>query len=144
MHLKNTLVLSALLCAAAGTALAAPAPPKAQLIDHSSGSLIDAATAKAVLADGIPARVWKVYPTSKWAFTSQVEGGITAGGTCVVTARVMMLPLTVTLKAVLYRPEKIATAFDAQPGATPEQCKDLAKAKLKQAVESVVSSLVKS
>jgi hypothetical protein len=41
-------------------------------------------------------------------------------------------------------PEKIATAFDAQPGATPEQCKDLAKAKLKQAVESVVSSLVKS
>jgi hypothetical protein len=57
--------------------LAAP-PPKAQLLDHSSGALMDAATAKALLADGIPAKVWKLYPTSKWAFSSQVEGGLTA------------------------------------------------------------------
>lgn len=125
-------------------ASAQAAPPKAQLLDFSAQSLIDEAGAKAVLDEAIPARLWKVYPTSKWAFVSQVEGGITASGTCVVTARVMMVPLTPTMKAVLFRPEKIATAFDAQAGATPDQCKSLAKAKLGEAARSVVSSLVKS
>jgi hypothetical protein len=117
-------------------------PAKAQLLDFSSGALIDAASAKAVLAEGIPAKVWKVYPASKWAFVSQVEGGVTSGGACVVTARVMMVPLTPTMKAVLFRPEKIATAFDTAPGGG-EACKQLAKAKLAEATQSVVSSLVK-
>lgn len=125
-------------------ASAQAAPPKAQLLDFSSASLIDEATAKAVLDETIPARLWKVYPASKWAFVSQVEGGITASGTCVVTARVMMLPLTPTMKAVLLRPEKVATTFDAQASATAEQCRSLAKAKLGEAARSVVSSLVKS
>jgi hypothetical protein len=44
---------------------------------------------------------------------------------------------------VLLRPEKIATAFDAQPGGA-DQCKALAKAKLGEAAKAVVSSLVKS
>lgn len=132
-------------CAAlAISASAHAAPPKAQLLDFSSEGLIDAATAKSVLDESIPARLWKVYPASKWAFVSQVEGGVTAAGVCVVTARVMMVPLTPTVKAVLFRPEKIATAFDAQQGASADQCKALAKAKLGEAAKSVVSSLVKS
>jgi hypothetical protein len=131
-----------LLTAASGLAVAAP-PAKAVLLDHSSSSVMDADTAKALLAEGIPAKVWKVYPASKWAYSSQVEGGLTSNGTCVITARVMLLPLTPTMKATLFRPQKTATTFDAQPSATADQCKELAKAKLKQAIESVVSSLVK-
>ncbi|MBK7061838.1 MAG: hypothetical protein IPH51_15530 [Rubrivivax sp.] len=138
----TSLIAPLLLLAVASTAVAAP--PKAQLIDHSSDALISAQSARSLLAEGIPAKVWKVYPASKWAFTSQVEGGLTANGTCVVTARVMMLPLTPSLKAVLFRPSKTATAFDAQAGSTAEQCRDLAKNKLKKAIESVVSSLVKA
>ena len=137
------LIAPLLLSAASAMAVAAP-PPKAVLLDHSSGALMDAATARALLGDGIPAKVWKLYPTSKWAFSSQVEGGLTSSGTCVVTARVMLLPLTPTMKATLFRPQKTATTFDAQAGATADQCKELAKGKLKQAIESVVSSLVKT
>lgn len=131
----------ALLLAAAVAAQAAP--PKAQLLDFSAAALIDEASAKSVLDENIPAKLWKVYPASKWAFVSQVEGGVTAGGTCVVTARVMLVPLTPTMKAVLFRPEKIATAFDAQAG-SGDACKALAKAKLGEAAKAVVSSLVKS
>jgi hypothetical protein len=121
----------------------AASPAKAVLLDFSKDTLIDAASAKAVVGDGIPAKVWKVYPASKWGFVSQVEGGITGAGVCVVTARVMMVPLTQAMKAVLFRPEKIATAFDAASGASAEQCKALAKSKLTEATQSVVSSLVK-
>jgi hypothetical protein len=141
MNLGNMLAGAVLLIA--HQAFAAP-PPKAVLLDFSSPALIEAATAKTMLADGIPAKVWKVYPASKWGYVSQVEGGITAAGTCVVTARVMMVPLTGTVKAVLFRPEKVATTFDAQPGATVEQCRAMAKLKLGEALQGVVSSLVKS
>ncbi len=120
------------------------APPKTMFVDHSSDALIDEGSAKAILAEGITARVLKVYPANKWGFVSQVEGGITSNGTCVVTARVMMMQLTPTVKAMLFRPTKTATTFDAQPGASAEQCKGLAKTKLKEAVQSVASSLVKS
>jgi hypothetical protein len=136
------LIALPLLCLSA--LAAAATPPKAQLLDHSSEAVMDSATAKAILSDGIPARVWKLYAPSKWAFSSQVEGGITSDGTCVVTARVMMLPLTPTLKAVLFRPGKTATSFGAEPGASADQCKELAKTKLKESIDSVVSGLVKS
>lgn len=134
--------LAAATLAVASQAFAAP--PKAVLLDFSADALIDAATAKSVLDASIPARLWKVYPVSKWGFVSQVEGGVTPAGMCVVTARVMMVPLTATLKAVLFRPEKIATAFDAASGASAEQCRALAKSKLGEAAQAVVSSLVKS
>ena len=141
MKIRTTLASAALLLAT--QAFAAP-PAKAVLLDFSSEGLIDAASAKAVLAEGIPAKVWKVYPATKWGFVSQVEGGVTASGVCVVTARVMMIALTPTVKAPLFRPEKIATTFDAASGASAEQCKQLAKAKLGEATQSVVSGLVKS
>jgi hypothetical protein len=140
MMIRNMLATTAMLLS---TQAFAGAPPKAVLLDFSRESLIDAATAKGVLAEEIPAKVWKVYHAKQWAFVSQVEGGVTAAGTCVVTARVMMVPLTVTLKVPLFRPEKIATAFDTAPNSGDYQCKQLAKAKLVEATQSVVSSLVK-
>ena len=129
--------------ALAGMAQAAT-PANAVLMDFSAASLIEPAASKEVLAEAVPAKVWRLYPASKWAFVSQVEGGITGAGVCVVTARVMLVPLTQTLKAPLFRPQKIATAFDAVSGATADQCRQTARAKLSEAAQSVVSSLVKT
>ncbi len=120
------------------------AEPKKNLFDHSSQGLIDGETAKRVMDENIPAKVWKLYPGNKWVFVSQVEGGITAGGQCVVTARTMLLPLTPTMKAVLFRPEKTATTFDAVAGGGAEQCKALARDKLKESTIAIVSALVKT
>jgi hypothetical protein len=112
-------------------------------VDHSNGQLIEAAAAKVVLGENIPAKVWKIYPASKYAFVSQVEGGM-KGTTCVVAARVMLVPLTPTAKAVLFRPQKTATAYDSIANSSTEACKALAKDKLKEATGGVVSALVKT
>ena len=133
----STLLLALL----AQTAQAAP-PKNAVLVDHSSANLIDAATARSMLAEAIPVRVWKLYPANKWGYVTEVEGGFTSAGICVVTARAMMMQLTPTMKAMLFRPQKTSTAFDALPNATREQCKELAKTKLREAIDSVVSGLV--
>jgi len=125
----------------AGTAVAAP-PPKAVLVDHSMATLIESKAAIAMLGESIPARVWKLYPANKWGYVTQVEGGFTASGTCVVTARTMIMALTPTLKVMMFRPYKTATAFDALPGASKEACRDLAKQKLQESINGVVSSLV--
>jgi hypothetical protein len=140
------LAAAAALALAALTAPAAAQPvrePKSMLLNLSSQQLIDDAAAKSVLRENIPAKVWKLYPEGKWTYLSQVEGGLTKEGVCVVTARVVMLPRTGTVRAVLWRPEKVATVFDAKPGATPDQCKGLARERLKEAVGGVVSSLAK-
>jgi hypothetical protein len=133
-----------LLCSLMLSLPAWAAEPKLNLVDHSQASLIDAATAKKVMADTVPAKLWKLYPANKWAMVSQVQGGLTGSNTCVVTARVMLLPLTPTVKAVMFRPEKTATAFDAAAGSNTEACKTVARDKLKEATTAVVSSLVKS
>ncbi len=113
-------------------------------MDHSNDVLIDKATAKAVMNEAIPARVWKVYPARKYVFLSQVEGGVNAARTCVVAARVIVLPLTATAKAVLFRPQKTATAYDAKADSSTVQCRALAKEKLKEATHAVVSAIVKT
>ena len=60
---------------------AGAAPPKnAHLVDHSTSALIDSDTARSLLAEGIPARVWKVYPANKWGYVTEVEGGFTSAG----------------------------------------------------------------
>ena len=59
----------------------------------------------------------------------------------------MVLPV-VTLPIqgakLVYAPIKAATAFDAKPNLSKEQCQDLAKAKLKEAIQSVASALAAS
>lgn len=127
------------------SAHAGAADVKTNFIDHSNASLIDEAGAKAVMAENIPAKVWKIHPASRYAFLSQVEGGVNASGTCVVAARVMVLPLTATVKAPLFRPlpKLTATAYDAIPGGSMDKCKAMAKDKLKEATLAVVSTIVK-
>jgi hypothetical protein len=124
-------------------AAAHAADPVYITIDHSTDSVMDKATAQAIWNEalaGKTAKLNKLYPVSKWGFISEVEGGFTASKTCVVTARVMMVPVTVR-KNLMFKPDKTSTAYDALPNATREQCQDAAKAKLKEAMGSVLSSL---
>jgi hypothetical protein len=137
------LLLSVALCLPGAAALAQQNKIP-HIVDHSNSPLIDKAAATKMLEAGIPAKVWKVYSPRQWGFISEVEGGFTAQKICVVAARVTMIPLTVTLKAPLMRPEKIATAFDALPNASQEQCRELARQKLDEAIRAIVASLVKT
>ncbi len=139
--MKTVLLVSALVLSSA--VWAAEPKVKTNFVDHSNALLIEPDAAKAVMGENIPAKVWKIYPASKYAFISQVEGGM-KGSTCVVAARVMLVPLTPTAKAVLFRPQKTATAYDAVPDSSTEACKALAKDKLKEATAGVVSALVKT
>jgi hypothetical protein len=136
-------IAALVLLATAGAAWAQGAR-NVEVLDYSTRSLISEDAAKKIVDAVIPAKVWRVYPASKYVFVSQVEGGLTTAGICAVTARVMLMPLTPTAKAVLFRPHKIATTFDAVPSATAEQCRNVAAEKLKEATTAVVSALVKT
>ncbi|MDO9353624.1 MAG: hypothetical protein Q7T55_08010 [Solirubrobacteraceae bacterium] len=112
--------------------------------DQSANFLIDAPTAEKIWKEHTPARVTKLYPSKKFRFVSEVTGGFNEGKTCVVTARAMLLPvvlLPVQGSKLVYAPIKSATAFDAAPGLSREQCQELARGKLKEAVQSVTASL---
>ena len=121
------------------------AKPKPMSADQSANFLIDAATAETIWKENTPARVAKLYPTRKFRFVSEVTGGFTEAKTCVVTARAMLLPvvlLPVQGRKIVYEPIKAATAFDAVPGLSREKCQELARDKLKEAVQSVSAALV--
>ena len=146
----SSLLVPMLLGAAVGAFAQADVPhsrdvKRTNLLDHSNSNLIDAAAAKQVLIDNIPARVWKIHSPGAYAFLSQVEGGLNAQRTCVVTARVMVLPLTGTLNVPMWRPQPkmTATAFDAQPNSSSDACKGVARDKLKEATLAIVSGIVK-
>jgi len=143
--MKSAVLLSTLVLAMSSS-LALAADVKTNFLDHSNDALIDAKTAAAIMGESIPAKVWKLYPASKYAFLSQVEGGVNAAGTCVVAARVMVLPLTATVRAPLFRPlpKLTATAYDAMPNSNAEACKAAAKDKLKTATQAVVSNIAKT
>ncbi len=139
--MKQALLLTALVLST--TAIAAdPKAVKMTLVDHSNALLISGEDAKAVMAENLPASVFKIHPASRYAFVSQVEGGM-KGTTCIVSARVMLVPLTATAKAVLFRPQKMATAFDAMPDSSTNACKAMAREKLKEATSAVASGIVK-
>jgi hypothetical protein len=125
--------------------IAAAAPVTYLTVDHSSPALMDAAGAAAVWKTEVPQatalRLSKLYPPSRYGFVSQVEGGFNDAKICVVTARAMLVPRSG--KTLGFAPKQSAMAFDAQPNATAQQCKDLASAKLKEAIGSVLSGLVK-
>lgn len=143
---KTALLVMAACVAAAPHLLAAdakPAPSKRVLLDLSNEALIDSDAARAVLAQAIPPALWKLYPANKWGFFSQVAGGFTPDKICVVTARVMLAPLTVT-NGIIVRPAERATAYSAKVDATEEECRAIARSKLKEAIDAVVSSVVKS
>jgi hypothetical protein len=140
--MKSGVASLAVLLMSATSAFAAP--PKPISVDKSANFLIDPATAEKIWKENTPARVAKLYPTRKFRFVSEVTGGFNEAKTCVVTARAMLLPvvrLPMQGAKVVYAPIKSATAFDAVAGLSREQCQDVGKAKLKEAVQSVTSAL---
>lgn len=141
--MRNRNPLAAALLVTASAAFAAPAQYLA--IDHSAEALIDKDAAiaiwKAQVDDRQRARLQTVYPVSKWGFISQVSGGFTPEKACVVTARALMVP-RIAGSRLEFKPHKTATAFATQAGATREQCRDLAAAKLTEAIAALASSLI--
>ncbi len=122
------------------------APPQYAIKDSSTESLITADTAKAIWLAALPAKASTQYPPKKYGFISEVNGGFDAKKNCVVVARAMLVPLGAKLvpgaKATyIYAPQKTSVAYGSETNDSAEQCSALAKAKLKEAVESVASSL---
>lgn len=140
MHIAK-LLAAALFAAVSSTFAAAPAY---MVLDFSTVAVMSRDNALAIwksqFDDKQNKRLNKLYPVSKWGFVSQVEGGFTDDKTCVITARAMMLPRSG--KSLLFKPAESSTAFGAKAGATLDDCKALASAKLKEAIVSVGSSLV--
>jgi hypothetical protein len=122
-----------------GATSAIAAPPRPVGVDHASSFLIDPATSEKLWRDNTPARVLQLYPAGRFRFVSEVGGGFTEARLCVVSARAMLLP--VRGGALVYAPVKAATAFDAAPELSREQCRDLARSKLVDAIQSVVAAL---
>jgi hypothetical protein len=139
MKIRTAIATLATLCSAAAFA----AGPDYLFVDRSSETLIDAATAKSMFSEATTKRLAKLYPPNIWGFATQVEGGITSNATCVVTARVMLLPRNNprNTKLLLFKPDKMATAFDAKPQSTDQQCRELAQAKLHEAIDALTSAL---
>lgn len=141
--MKFSRSLSALLLALAAP-MAFAAPAAYQVEDYSSAGLIDKPAALAVWKELLPEqRLTKLFPQAKWGFLSQVEGGLVNGQTCVVTARVAMLPKTSPTRRLVWEPSKMSTTFDSKTVANAAECSAVAKDKLQEAVRSLVSSLVK-
>jgi len=140
---KKSLLSAAALMLAASATLAAPA--QYPYADHSAEALIDTPSAiaiwKAQVDDSTRTRLQKLYPVSRWGFISQVQGGFTADKVCVVTARALMVP-RISGDRLEFKPKKSATAFATRPGATQEQCRELAAAQLKEAVGALRLTLI--
>ena len=54
-----------------------------------------------------------------------------------------MLPRTAPTRRLVWEPAESSTTFDSKPNLTPAQCTELAAEKLKEAVQSLATSLVK-
>jgi hypothetical protein len=134
-RLTPFLLISALLLSANAMAAA----PKFKIKNNSPVALIDDASATAIWVESLPEKLAKTYPVKKWGYLSEVNGGFDDHKVCVVAARAMMVP--VSGKNFIYAPKKTAVTLGSQTGATTEQCNALAKAKLKEAVHSIVVSL---
>jgi len=118
-------------------------PGNKRLMDYSNSNLISKDEAKRVMDENIPEKAWKLVKGSQYVWLSQVEGGL-RGTTCIVAARVMVLPLSASLNVPLFRPRQTATACDAVPNSSTDAFKTFAKDKLKEATLAVASSIIKA
>ena len=122
-------------------------PTKPISIDQSGSFLIDSAASEKLWEANLPARVKALYPVRKFRFVSEVGGGFNEAKLCVVSAHAMMLPvvrLPVQGLKAIYAPIKSATAYDAVPNLSREQCQALARSKLQDAIQSVAAALAAS
>ncbi|MEO6410000.1 MAG: hypothetical protein ABIO45_14765 [Burkholderiaceae bacterium] len=138
--MKSKIVPACVLSIAAVSAGAAPA--LYLTLDHSAEQLMNKASADKLWLEGLPAaRLARLYPPGRWGFVSQVEGGFTDARVCVVTARAMLVPRKG--KTLVFAPAQTATAFATLPGATQQQCRDIARIKLKEAIAAIVAPLLR-
>lgn len=146
--MKLRFLLAALpLIAAALPAAAATAKPDSayEIEDFSTEGLIGKAAVMAAWKEALPeGRLLKLYPKAKYGFLSQVEGGVVNGTLCVVTARVSLLPKTSPTRRLVWEPAKSSTTFDGKTVASQAECTALAGEKLREALRSLMSSLVKN
>lgn len=120
---------------------AAHAAPVAYLtIDHSSNSMVQPKAVAELWKGSLPAKLTKLYPVAKWGFSTQVEGGFDDAKVCVITARAMLLPRRG--QSLLLEPAKTVTAFGSRAGATQQECKALADAKLRESIEAMRAALL--
>jgi hypothetical protein len=122
------------------------APPKFAIKDSSPETLITADSAKSIWLAALPQKDIKQFPAKKYGYISEVNGGFDDKKNCVVVARAMVVPLGTKLipgsaTTFIYAPQKTSVTFASAAHDSAEQCSAMAKAKLKEAVESVVSSL---
>lgn len=137
MKLHTALVaLASLMACVSGIA----APATYRTVDLSSEGLISHTDAAALWKEAVPAQLPKLYPIKKWGFGSTVSGGFTADKTCVVAAQAMLMP--VAGKSLLYAPAKQASTFGSIANANEAQCHDLARTKLKEAINAINAALV--
>ncbi len=101
---------------------------------------LDAKALDAIWKEDFPAQIPKLFPPSKYGFLAVIDGGIDQAGKCVVTTRATMLPRAG--KLLQFRPVRSAVVFDALTGTTREKCADLAKSKLDQAIEGMLTGIV--
>jgi hypothetical protein len=139
--MKTKIVLLSVALLISTGAIAAPKVQQYVTVDHSTELILDKEAVKGIWAETIPAKVAKAYSPKKWGFATIAEGGFTASKSCVVAARVMLLPLGVNGKTMVYKPEKTISTFDSLPTATKEQCSDLAQTKLKEAIHAMIVAL---
>ena len=140
MKLSHLVVVFALSASAAASFSVIAAPAAYLTVDQSTASVMDAATAKAAMADVFSAKLVRLYPVKQWGFATEVEGGFDDAKVCIITARAMMMPRAG--KVLQFKPAKIATAFGSQAGATQAQCQALGKAKLDEAVKALNAALL--
>lgn len=131
-RLTPLLLVSTLLFSANAMAAAA----KFKIKNNSPAMLINDSTATALWLENLPEKLARQFPVKKWGYLSEVNGGFDEHKLCIVAARAMMVP--VSGKNFIYEPMKTAATIGALAGATPEQCSALAKAKLKEAIHSIV------
>ena len=141
--MRTRYLLGSLLLAFSSASFAAPA--EYLFVDDSSTILIDTASAvelwKAQVDDSHRTRLQKLYPVSKWGFVSQVQGGFTNDGHCVITARAVLVPRVLGSRLV-FKPQRSATAFATKPNATRDECRAIAATKLQEAIVAIRSAIL--
>jgi hypothetical protein len=118
----------------------AHAAPNYLTVDHSSDGMVEAKAVAALWKGKLPDKLAKLYPVSKWGFSTQVEGGFDEAKVCVVTSRAMLLPRRG--KSLLLEPAKTVTTFGAKAGATQQECRALADAKLRESIDAMRAALL--
>ena len=139
--MKNNIAVLAATILISSSAFAAV--PQYVTADHSPVWPRAAEIAKSAWVENTTVKITKLYSPKTWGFLTEVDGGFDKDNSCVVTARVTMLPFGSGLnrKDLMYKPKKTVATFGTTPNSSKEQCVELATAKLKEAIHAMMEIL---